>query len=80
MHNSVLGGAVATACRVDAIIAEAQSFDGPAGHQVFADDFVHVTQADKAIPHRFRINDNRHSMLALVETAGGIDADTITQA
>ena len=59
---------------VQAIIRDAQSFDRPSAHQVFANDLRAVLGLHIAIPHSAGINDHRRPVLALIETSGLVDA------
>jgi hypothetical protein len=60
---------------IDAFISEAQALYGTAVDQVFLDDLGGIFWLDVAIPDGFRVDDDSGAMLALIETAGLIDAN-----
>jgi len=60
--------------RVEAAGREPQPLDGTALAQMLLDDFIEVFGADKPIPDLFGIDDDRRAMLALLQTAGFVDA------
>jgi len=67
--------AMGTAFGVDALRRQTQPLDRAAADQVLFNDLRHVADLHEAVPDGFRIDDDRHAVLALVETAGLIDAD-----
>jgi hypothetical protein len=65
---------------VEALFVDAQAFDRAAADQVLGDDGIGVFRADIAVPDRVRVNDDRGTVLALIETAGLVDADAAGKA
>jgi hypothetical protein len=55
---------------IQAGIRHAKPLDRFAAHDVRFDNFIHIGFGDEPIPHRFGINDEVRSVLALVEAAG----------
>lgn len=70
---------VSAAWGVYAFIGQPQPRDGNPVDDVRFDDFLHVRGGHAAIPNRFRINDNRRAVLALVQTSGFIGSDRSLQ-
>jgi hypothetical protein len=66
--------AMGAAFGIDAAIGEAQAFDGLSADQVLLHDLSRIRRLHMAVPNRLRVNHNGGPMLALVETAGFIDA------
>jgi hypothetical protein len=61
---------VFTGCGVKARVGEHQALDRLAADDVRFNDLVHVSFGDVSIPHRFRIDHEIWTVLALIETAG----------
>lgn len=61
---------------IDTFRCQPQSFDGLSLDQVGFDDFRNILRLYAAVPNRFRVDDDRRAMLALVETPGFIRPDS----
>ena len=59
---------------------EAEALDGFSADDVRFKYFVDVCEFHKAVPDRFGIDDDGDAVLALVEAAGGVDADAFGEA
>jgi len=70
---------VLTACGVEALIVQAQSLHWPPADNVRLDNFIDVIGRDKAVPHRFRIDDEIRAVLALIEAAGLVGSHPVFQ-
>ena len=68
-----------TALRVHALICQAQPLHRPPAYKMFFHNLCRVLWPHMAIPNRFRINHHRRPVLALVQTAGFIDAHAARQ-
>jgi hypothetical protein len=64
---------------IDALLGDAQPLHRPPGNEVFGDDLFGVFRAHVAVPHTFRIDNHRGAVLALIETAGFVDAHAAAQ-
>ena len=65
---------------VDALLGKAETLHGTAANEVFFDDDGSVFRLDVAVPHGFRVDDNRGAVFALVEAAGLVDAHAAGEA
>jgi hypothetical protein len=70
---------VRAALRVQAPIGDAQPLHWPAGNQVLGDNLFGVFRAHASVPYRIRIDHDRRAVLALVQTAGLVDAHAASQ-
>ena len=59
---------------VDALVGKAQALDGLAAYEVLAHDCLGVYRLYVAVPHCLGIDDNRWTVLALIQAAGLVDA------
>jgi len=66
---------VRTVPRVDALIREPQAFHGLAVGKVRLHNLLNILGRDEAVPDRLGIHHQRHTVLALVQTARGIHSD-----
>ncbi len=64
---------------VDALLGQPQPLHGPAAHQVFRDNLRGVAELDVAVPDGLRVNHHCGAVLALVQTAGFVDAHLTAQ-
>ena len=71
---------VGAAFGVDALVCEAEPFDGTSVDEVLLDDFGGIFGLDVAVPDGFGIHHHGRSVFALVETSGFVDANRATQA
>ena len=69
-----------TGLGVDARVGQAQALHRPAIHKVFLHNFRGIFGLHMPVPDRLGIDHNRRPMLALVEAAGFVDPDGISQA
>lgn len=60
---------------VETFVGQAQALDGTATDEVLIDNFGGVFRADMPVPDGLRVDDDGGPMLALVQTAGLVDAD-----
>ena len=60
---------------IDTFVREAKTLHGLAVEQVRLDNFVDILQAHESVPDSFRVDDNGDAVFALIEAAGGVDAD-----
>jgi len=67
-------GAVGAGFGVDAFLGEAEALDGTAGDEMFGDDLGGVFRLHAAVPDGLRVNNDRWSVLALVEAERLVDA------
>jgi len=65
---------VRAALGIDAFISESQPLDGPSANQVLGNNFFRILGSNVAVPNRFRVNDHRWAMFALVEATRFVDA------
>jgi hypothetical protein len=65
---------------IQALVSDDEPFNRPASDEVFAYDLGHVFNFDSTVPDSFRIDDDRWTMLALVEASGLVHADRSTNA
>jgi hypothetical protein len=65
---------------VEAVVCDSQPLDRLSRDKVLADDLGHIADGDSAVPDRFRIHDDRGSVLALIEASGLIYADRASEA
>jgi hypothetical protein len=61
---------------VDTVVGDAQALDGPAGDEVLVDNLFSIAGLHMAVPNSFGIDDHVGAVLALVEAAGFVDADS----
>lgn len=66
--------AMRTGFGVEAIFVEAQALDGTTADEVFGDDGFGIFRMDVAVPDGVRVDDDRGTVLALIETTGLVDA------
>jgi hypothetical protein len=59
---------------VEAVFVDAEALDGTTRDEVLGDDGLCVFRPDIAVPNRVRVHHDCRAVLALVETAGFIDA------
>jgi hypothetical protein len=64
-----------TAFRIDALIRKPQPLYRPAAHKMLLHNLRRVRGLHVAVPDSFRVNNHRRPMLALIQTAGFVDAD-----
>ena len=62
--------------RVQAFIPKPESLDWPSLQNVGLDNFVNIRQLDSSIPDGLRINNNVGAVLALIEAARLVGADS----
>ncbi len=65
---------------IDAGVGEAEAFDGAAVEEMLLDDLFGITGFGKTVPDGVGIDDEDGAVLALVEAARLVDADTVFQA
>jgi hypothetical protein len=65
---------------VEAGVGQADTIDGTAVKEVLVDDLLGVVGVGEAVPDGFGIDDQNGAVLALIEAAGLIDADTVLEA
>lgn len=65
---------------IDTLIGQPQPLHRPAIHQVFLHNFRGIFGLHVSVPDRLWIDDDGGPMLALVEAAGFVDPDSISQA
>jgi len=66
---------VRTRLRIDALIPQAQPFDGSPSHKVLFHNFRGICRTYVAIPHPFWVNHHRWPVLALIQASRFVDAD-----
>ncbi|HEV2136539.1 MAG TPA: hypothetical protein VGR47_20130 [Terracidiphilus sp.] len=59
---------------IEAVFVDPQALDGTASDEVLGDDGFGVFGVDVAIPDGVRVDDDHGTVLALIETAGFVDA------
>ena len=64
---------------VHAGISQAKTRHRNAAYQMRLDDLVHISGSHKAVPDRFRVDDDRRAMLALIQASRFVDADAAFQ-
>lgn len=62
---------------IDTCFRDSKAFDREAVDQVLSDNLRHVLRLDSAVPYSFWINDHDRPMLALIETQGLVDPNTV---
>ena len=65
---------------VDAGVGKAEALDGAAMEEVLLDDLFGVAGLGETVPDGFGVDDEDGAVLALVETAGFVDADAVLEA
>jgi hypothetical protein len=65
---------------VDAGIGKAEALDGTAVDEMFVDDLFGVVGIGETVPEGFGVDDEDGAVLALVEAAGFVDADSVLEA
>ena len=73
-------GAVGAGFCVEAGVGDAEALDGAAGDEVLGDDLFGVFGFYRAVPDGLRVDDDSGAVLALIETAGLVDADASGEA
>jgi len=71
--NTVLA-AMRTRFGVNAVLAQAEALDGTTGDEMLGDDGLSVFRVDVAVPDGIRVDHHGGPVLALIETAGLVDA------
>ena len=66
--------------RIEAVIHQHEPLNGPAMHQVLCHNLLYVFRLYKAVPYRFRIDDDCGAVFALVKAARFIRANRVFQA
>ncbi len=64
---------------MDAFLRKHQPLNRTPTHEMFLDDFVHISGLHKSIPDLLRIDDHRGTMFTLSQTSGFVDADSMLQ-
>jgi hypothetical protein len=68
-----------TAAGIQALVSQPESFHRTSSHDVGFHNLVYIIQRDSSIPDCFRINHNVWPMLALIQAAGVIGANSALQ-